>query len=230
MWAELSDTDLTGAKLRGADFGRARVGWTTFGDVDLGVVKGLDTVVHRGPSTIGIDTMYRSQGKIPEVFLRGAGVPEDFVTHTASPTGRAVLFYSCFISYSSRDQDFANRLHADLRSKGVRCWFASGDMKIGPRIRIRLDESIQLYDKLLLVLLEHSIGSAWVEQEVETALAKERKEARTVLFPIRLDDGVMKIRSGWAAYIRNTRHIGDFRETGRITMRTTRHLPDCCRS
>ena len=46
---------------------------------------------------------------------------------------------------------------------------------------------------------------------VETALAKERANGRPVLFPIRLDDAVMGIASGWPALICNTRHIGDFR-------------------
>lgn len=45
---------------------------------------------------------------------------------------------------------------------------------------------------------------------METALEKERKEDRTVLFPIRLDKTVMDIEGGWSALIRNTRNIGDF--------------------
>ena len=77
---------------------------------------------HRGPSTIGIDTIYRSKGNIPEVFLRGAGVPEDFIVYMRSRVGKAVEFYSCFISYSSEDDDFAQRLYADLQAKNVRGW------------------------------------------------------------------------------------------------------------
>lgn len=83
-------------------------------------------------------------------------------------------------------------------------------MKIGDKIRVRIDESIRIYDKLLLILSEHSVASDWVEKEVETALEKERKEKRTVLFPIRLDEAVMNIESGWPADVRRARHIGDF--------------------
>jgi len=36
--------------------------------------------------------------------------------------GDPLQFYKCFISYSSKDQTFAERLHADLEDKGVRCW------------------------------------------------------------------------------------------------------------
>ena len=132
------------------------------------------------------------------------------IVYLRSLVGKPIDYYSCFISYSSKDQDFAERLHADLQSKGVRCWFAPEDMKIGDKIRARIDETIRIHDKLLIVLSEHSIESDWVEFEVETALAKERKEQRTILFPIRLDNYVMESTTTWAAHIKNTRLIGDF--------------------
>jgi uncharacterized protein YjbI with pentapeptide repeats len=238
-WVNLSGTDLQGANLKEAnleksDFTDARVYSTVFGDNDLSTVKGLETVDHLGPSTIGIDTIYRSNGDIPEVFLRGCGVPEDFITYMRSLVGKAIDFYSCFISYSSQDDDFAQRLHADLQQKGVRCWFAPEDLKIGDKFRMRIDESIRIYDKLMVVLSENSIRSRWVEEEVEAAFEKERKKpgdgirdtghgegpgalanqrkpSSTVLFPITLDDAVMETDQAWAASLRRTRHIGDFR-------------------
>jgi len=58
------------------------------------------------------------------------------------------LYIGFFISYSSKDDDFAQRLHADLQHQGVRCWFAPEDLQIGDKFRIRIDESIRVYDKL----------------------------------------------------------------------------------
>jgi len=174
-------------------------------------VKGLETVQHDGPSTIGIDTIYKSKGNIPEAFLRGAGVPEDFITYMKSLVENPIEFYSCFISYSSQDDDFAQRLHADLQHQGVRCWFAPEDLKIGDKFRMRIDESIRIYDKVMVILSKNSIRSAWVEEEVEAGLEKERKQNKPVLFPIRLDDAVMETDQAWAASLRRTRHIGDFR-------------------
>jgi hypothetical protein len=213
--AELRDANLIGASLRraylaGADFNEAFVGWTTFADVDLSQVKGLDAVRHWGPSTIGIDCIHLSQGEIPEIFLRGAGVPETFITYIRSLVASPIDFYSCFISYSSKDDEFAQRLHADLQSKQVRCWFAPEDLKIGDRFRDRIEESIRLHDKLLLVLSANSINSPWVQTEVEAALERERREQRSVLFPIGLDDAVEQTTQAWAADLRRTRHIGDF--------------------
>src|SRR5947208_1772889 len=74
--AGLSQADLRRAGLSGADLTGARCGFTAFADVDLSGVKGLDSVVHLAPSTLGTDTLIRSQGKIPEAFLRGCGLPD----------------------------------------------------------------------------------------------------------------------------------------------------------
>ncbi len=92
----------------------------------------------------------------------------------------------------------------------MRCWFAPEDMKIGDKIRTRIDEVIRIHDKLLLVLSQNSVASVWVEKEVETAFDKEIERQEPVLFPIRLDTAVMESKTGWAADIRRSRHIGDF--------------------
>ncbi len=216
-WADLRRADLRGADLRGAnlhgadlreaDLGRAilnsanftevRVGVTHFAAVDLSTTNGLETVFHEGPSTIGIDTIYQSRGKIPELFLRGCGVPDQFIAYVGSLVGRPIEFYSCFISYSTDDREFAQRLHTDLQGKGVRCWFAPHEMKGGRKLHEQIDEAIRLHDRLLLILSKDSEGpdserrvgsmsSEWVKVEIRKARQREIKEGKRVLFPIRL--------------------------------------------
>jgi hypothetical protein len=97
----------------------------------------------------------------PEEARRGPGPAPD-------------ALYSCFISYSSKDQVFADKLHADLQDAGVRCWFAPHDLPIGAKTWDAIDEAIGLRDKLLVILSEASIRSDWVEDEVNKAYAKER--------------------------------------------------------
>jgi len=207
--AYLCGVNFTGAELCEADLTSVILGWTVFGNTDLTNAKGLELCRHFTSSIIDHQTLMKS-GKLPLNFLRGCGLPDTLIEYIPSLLNDPLQFYSCFISYSSNDQDFAERLHADLQNKGVRCWFAPEDLKIGAEIRTGIDESIRLHDKLLLVLSETSVKSRWVEQEVETALAKEREQGRTVLFPIRLDDAVLRVSTGWPAYLKNTRNIGDF--------------------
>ena len=209
--ARLYNVNFKSTKLNGTDFINAKIGDTIFADVDLGYVKGLETVKHSGPSTVGIDTIYRSQGKIPERFLRGAGVPEDLISYMRSRAGSVIHYYSCFVSYSNKDRIFSERLYSDLQAKGIRCWYAPEDLKTGDKFRQSIDEAIRIYDKLLVVLSHNSIQSSWVEEEVEGALEKERQQqGKLALFPVRLDNAVMKTEQAWAASLRRMRHIADF--------------------
>jgi hypothetical protein len=218
--ADLSDADLRGADLGDANLSRANLTGagvsevslyrTVFGATNLTAVRGLETCEHLSPSTLDHRTLACS-GPLPLAFLRGCGLPDALIDYLPSLLNAPFQFYSCFISYASKDHAFAERLHADLQNNGVRCWFAPKDLPIGARTLVSIDESIRLYDKLLLILSKSSVKSQWVEGEVATALARERQQGSTILFPVRIDNTVMTLETGWPALIRNTRNIGDFR-------------------
>lgn len=204
--ANLSGAQLGGARfihatliradLSGADLSHARVGWTTFGNIDLSNTRCLSTILHDGPSTVGIDTLYKSHGKIPDVFLRGCGVPEEMIEYHRSLLGKAIEFYSCFISYSHADKPFARRLHDQLQARGIRCWLDDHDMKPGDRILDVVDDAIRLHDKILLCCSEQSLNSWWVKDEIDKALERERREGRDIIIPLNLDSYVLE---GWVS-------------------------------
>ena len=205
----LIGTNLMGASLTGADFTGAYFGRTILGFTDLKTCKGLESCRHASPSSIDFDTLQRS-GPLPLSFLRGVGLSDRLIEYLPSLTDQPVQLYSCFISYSTKDDDFVNRLYADLQNKGVRCWFAPHDMLIGAKIHDAIDEGIRLRDKVLLVLSEASIASDWVEGEVTRSLDEEQERKQIVLLPIRIDNAAMETSKGWARMLRGQRHIGDF--------------------
>lgn len=184
--AYLDGTNLSGAHLSGTKVGEAHIAGTIFADLDFREVEGLDSIDHWGPSEVSISTLYRSEGRIPEDFLRGCGVPDDFITFLPSLTKKAIEFYSCFISYSGKDEAFARRLHSRMREADMRVWFAPEDVKGGDKLYDQIDRAIQVHDRLLLVLSENSLKSKWVELEIRRARKVERKEGRQKLFPIRM--------------------------------------------
>jgi hypothetical protein len=106
---------------------------------------------------------------------------------------RAVEYYSCFISYAWKDQDFAARLHDDLQEVGVRSWLDARELKVGESISEQVGKAIQVHDKVLLVLSQASARSPWVSLEVRNALQLERERRKTVLFPIRIDNAVLGV-------------------------------------
>jgi hypothetical protein len=209
--ANLVGANLQGANLRDADLAGATLGFTVLGNANLTSASGLEACQHIAPSVLDYRAIAKSW-PIPTIFMRGCGLPETLIEYLPSIVNEPIQFYSCFISYSTKDGDFVERLYADLQVKGVRCWFAPEDLKIGDLFRQRIDDAIRLHDKLLLVLSEHSVQSGWVREEVESCLERERRENRTVLFPVRVDEAVMEATAAWAAAIRRERHIGDFRE------------------
>jgi hypothetical protein len=191
--ARLDDADLRQANFRsavvhGARFYGASCDATMWAGIDLSGATGLERLVHFGPSTVGIDTVMMSAGRLPDVFLRACGVAEHIIDLQKSLVAGAepIQFYSCFVSYSSHDDEFARRLHGRLQQEGLRVWFAPEDMKGGSKLHEQIDDAIRRHDKLLLVLSEASMASEWVKDEISKARKRERREGCRVLFPIRL--------------------------------------------
>lgn len=184
--AFLVGVNLNSTPLAEANFTDSVMGGTALIGVDLSSARGLETVQHRSPSSISIDTVYHSKGKIPEQFLRGAGIPDNFIQYMGSLTGKAFEYYSCFISYSTEDQNFAERIYADLQANAVRCWFAPHDVQAGKKLHEQIDTAIRLHERLLLILSPDSINSEWVKTEISKARQREVKERKRVLFPVRV--------------------------------------------
>jgi hypothetical protein len=87
---------------------------------------------------------------------------------------------------------------------------APHDLRPGDYHHSRIDEAIHLHEKVLLLLSEHAVNSAWIKHEVQIALAREIAQDCIILFPLRLDQAVMQTNKDWAARLRESRHIGDF--------------------
>jgi uncharacterized protein YjbI with pentapeptide repeats len=198
-WVNLRQANLSGANLTGADLvnthmGGARVGHTVFGDLDLSEVHGLESVRHWGPSTIGVDTIHRSRGAIPEIFLRRAGVPGALVGYAPDPAQS----HACFISYAGQDEPFAQRLYADLQGFDVRCWLAPEGMPDERRRYEQLDREVPFHHELVLVLSEDSLGGEWVATEIRRARKAESRDQRRKLYPVRLVD--MEVVEAWVCF------------------------------
>ncbi|MBT5029293.1 MAG: toll/interleukin-1 receptor domain-containing protein [Nitrospinaceae bacterium] len=212
-WAHLNFAKLLGTNLNETNLENAVIHETVFTDVNLSNTKGLNKLRPLGPSIVDHRTLIQSEN-LPDKFLRDCGLPEPFIEYLPSLIGslEPIQFYSCFISHSSKDEAFAHRLHADLQAKGIRCWYAPENLKIGDEIQPTIDKAIRVHEKLLLIFSENSITSSWVRKEAHEAMTTEKnKGKKDVLFPIRLDDSILNTAEQWCDDVKRERHIGDFR-------------------
>ena len=190
--AELSLADLTEADLDEAVFDEARFAHTVLGDVDLGAVKGLDKVVHDGPSVVGVDTLFRSRCRIPEEFLRGCGVPEPALVSVRAWAARELEFWTCMVVGSREDEEFCDRLRNDLLARGIRCWvWRWADWQ--EAVVREIEEKLRRYDRLVPVLSKTALKTEAVVKELGRALEREEELIDEIVFPVRLDDALQ----GW---------------------------------
>jgi hypothetical protein len=230
--SNLKSVNLTDATLNGADLSQSLLQWSLLANVDLSQVKGLEAVQHYGGSSIGMDTIERSQGRLPEPFLQGCGFSALEIEYVklAAPGLEAEQVNmiverirqirlqgggqsgSCFIGFDLQDEEFARQLHADLQRNGIPCWFVPVHRKFGNPLRPTLDRQRRLREKLVVILSETCIENQWIGEEVEAALQEESEGNRLVVLPVQLDDAVMQSQEDWAAHLKRVRPIGDFRQ------------------
>lgn len=131
------------------DFNRATISFLNFSATDLSKVINLDKCDVAGSCSIDILTLKNSKN-IPLSFLRNIGFPDKFSQILLSLI--TDQFYSCFISYSQSNEEFAYKLYKDLLDNGIRCWIWQEEIKIGDRIYYGIDEALRKYDKLIVIL------------------------------------------------------------------------------
>lgn len=107
--------------------------------------------------------------------------PTSVYTTTASLTDARI-----FISYSSADRAFAERLETRLTAEGIQCWRDSHSLKSG-RITTQIHRAILKNDVLIVILSEASLASDWVLWEIERARTVEKEKKRDVICPISID-------------------------------------------
>jgi hypothetical protein len=180
--AFLNGTNFNRAQLAGADFTGAELSGTLLTDVDLSDVKGLDAVHHMTPSEISLSTLTASQFKLSPAFLRRAGVSRGLIEDLAKGQRFARQYETCFLSYSSKDTPFAEKLYRSLQDAGVRVFWDRFDVLPGESLRDQVIEAIHQHDRLIVVLSDNGMASDWVRQEIELAWHHKRDS----LVPIRL--------------------------------------------
>lgn len=95
---------------------------------------------------------------------------------------------SVFISYSSKDVEFVNKLSAELVKKRVPIWLDQWEMRPGDSLIDKIQNAISESSFLLVILSKNSVESEWCKKELNSGLMRELEEKKVVVIPVLIDE------------------------------------------
>ncbi|WP_051685080.1 toll/interleukin-1 receptor domain-containing protein [Clostridium sp. KNHs205] len=91
---------------------------------------------------------------------------------------------SIFMSHTSIDKPFVEKLAKDMEKYGIRIWYDKYEIKVGESIFWKIDEGIDQCDFLGIVISKEAWESEWVRKEVASAWNKQMVMKKNVILPI----------------------------------------------
>ena len=95
---------------------------------------------------------------------------------------------SIFLSHSHRDKDVTRQLYHELRGNDIACWFDEAEIRPGESIIAKIEQAIDQFDYVGVVLTPNSVGSEWVKTELRMALTDEITSAKLRVIGLLLQD------------------------------------------
>lgn len=207
------EASLNNCVLDGTKFADAILGYTVLQNCDLSGAEGLEQVRHDAPSTLGIDSLFRSRGRIPEAFLQGLGVPESIATLQRSLLDTPPVPADCFISCVVGDVPFAQSLQANLRAEGIRCWIFADNTRGNPLVdrkstsdQEEVERWKRLYERLIVVCSQAGLDSEMVRNDITEAQAIQKSRDQWLLYLV-APDGTMVQPRGRVARELSDQHV-----------------------
>jgi hypothetical protein len=93
-----------------------------------------------------------------------------------------------FISHSSADKPFVDRLVADLASREIPAWYDKFDLRIGDSVPGGINAGLAEAKYFLIVLSHAALASRWVAEELNAALMSQVAISGTFILPVLLED------------------------------------------
>lgn len=93
-----------------------------------------------------------------------------------------------FISHSSQDKWFADKIVTLLDQLGVSVWYDKIDLYIGDNLLQKIHAGLQESSHLIVILSRQSIVSKWVKEELESFYTDFVLGGKAKIYPLLLED------------------------------------------
>ncbi len=198
--SDFFQTQFWSVEFSGAQMAGSVMGYTVFQDCDLSVAQGLELARHDAPSTIGVDTLYRSAGQIPAAFMAAAGIPASVMEfQSAISRVPTALLHQVYISCRDDDDEFAQVVSADLNAQGVRCWVFSERVRGSALVdrhstsdQEEVERWVRNYDKMIVVGTARALDTEAILNDITRGRERQLSEDKWVLFFVAPDDTLVR--------------------------------------
>jgi len=89
-----------------------------------------------------------------------------------------------FLSYSSKDEEWAERIRLELEARGIKTFSPARDIRVGDNITEKVTEGIVKSQAFIILLSPESVQSKWIMRELRIAQSLRRGR----IFPVLLKD------------------------------------------
>jgi hypothetical protein len=127
------------------------------------------TVIVRGESIENLTLHVEGSPKLVALVKERLGMDEKEDGKTASPDASPRVF----LSYTSDNLEFAQRIAEALQANGIETWWDRWCIYPGDSLRRKIDEGIAECTHFLVLLTPQSIGKPWVNQEMDAGLVRK---------------------------------------------------------
>jgi len=137
-----------------------------------------------------------------------------------------------FLSHSARDKDFVWRLAEDLAFCEVDSWLDQWELRPGESLHDAIGGALAASRFVAIVIGPHFADSRWASDEMKQALARERRESRTIVIPVVAADASLPTFLEDKLYVdlRANYHAGIVRLAALIHNIPSQHIEDALRS
>ncbi|TDW97145.1 TIR domain-containing protein [Dinghuibacter silviterrae] len=146
-------------------------------------------------ASLDFQTILKSELLSVEIMERYFHVTREMnIKETVHTMTSKINFYTVFISYSLKDQLFANLLNDALRKKGIRTFLWEKDAPAGKSLEEIMSGGVHKNHKVLFIASEHSIKSKACQFELSEARRKQETLWETIFFPIHIDSYLFSVQ------------------------------------
>jgi hypothetical protein len=93
-----------------------------------------------------------------------------------------------FVGHTSKDKPFVRKLFEALKGRNLNVWLDERELQVGDSIVAGVSQGLKNSDYLVAVLSKASIGSRWVQAELNAALMEDLSGKGITVLPVLIED------------------------------------------